>query len=185
LGVTFLTIGVAPTDTTSLVPPQPTQTDREGSATTDSKLATAVDYSIGLNQSSYDDELKKRKARAARFGAPTEDLDAEAEKAAERAKRFSTDNAANGGVGKLDEALPMERERRGKRGRDGETALDDPGLKQGRGGKRRFQGRGGRNDKQGGKPTGVQKAANKTAGTFSSEKDRLAAEARKKKFATA
>ena len=144
-----------------------------------------MDYSIGLNQSSYDDELKKRKARAERFGAPTENLDAEAEKASERAKRFGTDSTTNEGVGKLDEALPTERERRGKRGREGENAADDPGLKQGRGGKRPFQGRAGRNDKRGGRPTGVQKAGNKTLGTFSGEKDRLAAEARKKKFATA
>jgi SAP domain-containing ribonucleoprotein len=140
---------------------------------------------MGLNQSSYDDELKKRKARAERFGAPAEDVDAEAEKAAERAKRFGTDSAANGGVEKLDKALPMERERRSKRGREGESALDDPGLKQGRGGKRRFQGRGGRNESRGEKPTGVQKVVSKAKGTFSSEKDRLAAEARKKKFATA
>ena len=180
-----LTFAVDPIDTSSLAPPQAAQTDREGSATTDAKLATAVDYSIGLNQSSYDDELKKRKARAERFGAPDENLDAEAEKVAERAKRFGTDNAANGRVGRLVEALAVERERRGKRGREGENALDDPGLKQGRGGKRRYPGRDGRNDKRGGKPTGVQKAVNKTTGTFSSEKDRLAAEARKKKFATA
>ncbi len=140
---------------------------------------------MGLNQSSFDDELKKRKARAERFGAPVEQVDAEAEKAAERAKRFGTDSTANGGVGKLDEALPVERERRGKRGRDIESSLDDPGLKQGRGGKRRFEGRGGRNDRRGEKPTGVQKSVSKASSTFSSEKDRLAAEARKKKFATA
>jgi SAP domain-containing ribonucleoprotein len=129
--------------------------------------------------------LKKRRARAERFGAPLEENDAEAKKAAERAKRFGTGGATNGGVGKLDEALPMERERRAKRGRDGDSALDDPGLKQGRGGKRRFDGRGGRNDRRGEKPTGVQKAASKATGVFSGEKDRLAAEARKKKFATA
>jgi SAP domain-containing ribonucleoprotein len=168
----------------SLAPPPTAQADREGSTTTDSKLATAVDYSMGLNQSSYDDELKKRKARAERFGAPAEEVDAEAQKAAERAKRFGTDGAENGGVEKLDKALPMERERKGKRGREGESSLDDPGLKHGRGGKRRFQGKGGRNDRPGEKPTGVQKAAGKATGVFSSEKDRLAAEARKKKFAT-
>ncbi|ERF69011.1 hypothetical protein EPUS_06698 [Endocarpon pusillum Z07020] len=173
------------TNTSSLAPPPATQAEREGSATTDAKLATAVDYSMGLNQSSFDDELKKRKARAERFGAPVKEVDAEAEKAAERAKRFGTDSAADGGVGKLDEALPEERERRGKRGRDGESSLDDPGLKQGRGGKRRFQGRGGRNDRRGEKPVGVQKSVSKASSTFSSEKDRLAAEARKKKFATA
>lgn len=140
---------------------------------------------MGLDQSSLGDELKKRKARAERFGAPAEEVNSEVEKAAERAKRFGTGSTTNGGVGKLDEALPMERERRAKRARDGESAADDPGLKQGRGGKRRFPGRGGRNDKRGEKPTGVQKAVSKAGGVFSSDKDRLAAEARKKKFATA
>ena len=143
-----------------------------------------MNYSLGLDQSSYDDELKKRKARADRFGPAADDARAEAEKAAERAKRFGTGNAENGGVAKLDEALPMERERKGKRRRGGESALDDPGLKQGRGGKRSFRGSG-RNDRRGEKPTGVQKAVSKAPGAFSSEKDRLAAEARKKKFATA
>lgn len=171
-------------DTTTLDPPPTDQTDREGSANTDAKLATAVDYSIGLDQSSFEDEMKKRKARAERFGVPAEEPDAEARKADERAKRFGTGTAANGGVGKLDEALPVERERRGKREREGENGIEDPGLRQGRGGKRRFQGRRERNDKRGGKPTGVQKSASKPAPAFSSERDRAAAEARKKKFAT-
>jgi SAP domain-containing ribonucleoprotein len=140
---------------------------------------------MGLAQSSVDDELKKRKARAERFGAPAQENDAEAEKAAERAKRFGTGTEGIEGVAKLDQALPTERVRRGKRGRDTEGALDDAGLKQGRGGKRPFQGRNGRNDRRGEKPSGVQKAVSKTAGAFSSEKDRHAAEARKKKFATA
>lgn len=180
-----LTIGVYSLDASTLVPPQPTQTEREGSTTTDSKLATAADYSLGLTQSSYDDELKKRKARAERFGAPAEDNNAEAQKAADRAKRFGTDGHENGGVEKLDQALPMERERRPKRGREGESVLDDPGLKQGRGGKCRFEGKGRRNDRRGEKPTGVQKAVSKVTGAFSGEKDRMAAEARRKKFAIA
>lgn len=173
------------TETASLAPPQTTEIEREGSTATDAKLAAAVDYSIGLNQSSYDDEVKKRKARAERFGARGEEVDVEAQKAAERAKRFGTGAAANGGVAKLDEALPTEREKGGKRGRDGESARDDPGLKQGRRTKRRFRGKSGRDDQQVQKPTGVQKSVSKATSAFSSEKDRLAAEARKKKFATA
>lgn len=173
------------TDTSSLAPPQTTQNEREGSTTTDSKLATAVDYSMGLTPSSYDDELKKRKARAERFGAPIQEVDEDVQKAVDRAKRFGTDGHENGGVEKLDQALPMERERTAKRGRDGESALDDPGLKYGRGGKRRLEGKGGKNDRRGERPTGVQKAVSKAAATFSSEKDRKAADARKKKFATA
>ena len=180
----LITIWLDFSDTASLDPPQASQTDREGSTTTDAKLATAVDYSIGLDQSSYEEEMKKRKARAERFGVPAEEPHAETRKAAERAKRFGTGNAADGGIGKLDEALLLERERRGKREREGENGLDDPGLKHGRGGKRRFHGRRDRNEKRERKPTGVQKAVSKPVAAFSSEKDRLAAEARKKKFAT-
>jgi len=171
---------------TSLAPPQPTQTSREGSATTDTKLASAVDRSIGLSASSVDEELRKRKARAERFGtgattteAATSGTDAEALKALERAKRFGAGQTADGtGVGKLDEALPMERERKGKRGLE-ETAYDDPGLKPARGGKRSFHGRGGRdNGRRGEKPDGVKKQS-----ATVSERDRAAAEARKKRFA--
>lgn len=183
-GVCRLTTWFDCADTAPLEPPQTTHTEREGSTATDAKLADAVNYSIGLNQSSYEDEARKRKARAERFGAPAEEVDVEAQKAADRAKRFGTGGAANGGVGKLDEALPTERGR-GKRGRDGESAADDPGLKQGRGKKKIFRRGGGRNDIQGERPAGVQKAVRKAKGVFSSEKDRLAAEARKKKFATA
>jgi SAP domain-containing ribonucleoprotein len=134
-----------------------------------------------------DEELKKRKARAERFGTGTTttgstqaDGNAEALKASERAKRFGSGQTASGtGVGKLDEALPMEREKRGKRALE-ESAYDDPGLKHSRGGKRRFQGRGGRdNNRRGERPEGVKKQS-----TSVSEKDRAAAEARKKRFAT-
>jgi SAP domain-containing ribonucleoprotein len=172
-------------ETTSLAPPQPAPTSPEGSATTDTKLASAVDRSIGLTASSVDEELKKRKARAERFGTgatTTESTaagaDDEALKALERAKRFGTGQNEDGtGVGKLNEALPMEREKRGKRGLE-ESAYDDPGLKQGRGGKRRFQGRGGRdNNRRGEKPDGVKKQS-----VTLSERDRAAAEARKKRF---
>ena len=173
-------------ETASLAPPQPAPSSREGSATTDTKLASAVDRSIGLTASSVDEELKKRKARAERFGTGAITTDstqaggnAEALKAIERAKRFGSGQTADGtGVGKLDEALPMEREKRGKRGLE-ESAYDDPGLRHGRGGKRRFQGRGGRdNNRRGERPEGVKKRAANV-----SEKDRAAAEARKKRFA--
>lgn len=147
-----------------------------------------MDRSIGLSASSVDEELKKRKARAERFGtatAATESTaagaDAEALKALERSRRFGTGHVTDGtGVSKLDEALPMEREKRGKRGLE-ESAYDDPGLKQGgRGGKRRFPGRGGRdNDRRGERPDSVQKQV-----MSMSEKDKAATEARKKRFAT-
>ena len=66
------------------------------SATTDAKLANDAQYSLGLNQSSVDDELERRKKRAARFNieAPTGETngnaESEASKALERAKRFGT-----------------------------------------------------------------------------------------------
>lgn len=142
--------------------------------------------------------MAKRKARAERFGtsAPAANGEEEAsttevetQKALERAKRFGTGQTA---VGKLDEALPEERERGSrKRGRTEETsAMDDPALRRGFGGRAgrgrggRFRGHGGRDNSRrraGEKPSGV----SKQSGVFSTEADRLAAEARKKKFATA
>lgn len=165
------------------------------SANTDTALAASASYALNLPSSEVDTEMAKRKARAERFGtgnaaangADTNDADMEAEKALERAKRFGTGQTA---MGKLDEALPTERERGlRKRGRtDEDSTLDDAGLRRGFGGHGRgrggrFRGRGGRDNsrrRQGDRPTGVVK----TSGAFSSDADRLAAEARKKKFAT-
>lgn len=142
--------------------------------------AAATDYSIGITASSYDDEIKKRQARLERFGGSATEMDAEAAKAAERAERFGTQPTS---IGKLDEPLPLRTERRGKRGRDGDLALDDHSLRPRRAAKRQFRGRDGRDHRRGERPSGVQKSTSKPAGVFSTEKDRLAAEARKKKFA--
>jgi len=153
---------------------------------------------LNLPQSEVDSEMAKRKARAERFGtsAPAANgesgesaTDTDALKALERAKRFGAGQTA---MGKLDEALPADRERGSrKRGRVEESsAMDDPGLRRGFGGRSdrggrgdRLRGRGGRDNSRrrtGDKPTGVSKAS-----AFTSEADRMAAEARKKKFATA
>jgi len=132
-----------------------------------------VDYSIGLPSTELEAELKKRKARAEKFGIvkDTETALADAEKAVQRAKRFGTGDDASGvGVKGLDEALPSERPR--KRGRDDEDNR--------RGNKRRnFGGRGrntrstrGRDGGRGRKPV-------------FNEKDALANEARKNRFAAA
>ena len=140
--------------------------------------------------------MAKRKARAARFGtAPTngetdpdgtEEKDDAAEKALERAQRFGTGQTA---MGKLDQALPMERERGKKRNRLEEGAeLEDPGLirkSRGRGGFRGgFRGRrkvGGPHGGAGGaRPAGVQKPS-----AYTSDKDKAAADARKARFANA
>lgn len=194
-----------PSDTSTAVPTAPApsapptathQTDSTAPAdapTPDTALAAAT-YKLDLPTSSVDEELKKRQARAARFGiasdepsaAGTETKDTEAQRALERAKRFGTGQTA---MGKLDEALPMQREK-GDRKRDAEgSAMDDPALKGGRGGGKRIRGGrdarpsgGGRqNSNRGERPTGV--AKNQPA--YVSDRDRAAAEARKKKFATA
>ncbi|OAP65211.1 hypothetical protein AYL99_01183 [Fonsecaea erecta] len=167
------------------------------SANTDTALANSASYALNLPQSDVDSEMAKRKARAERFGtsaAPangetgTGTTDDDAQKALERARRFGTGQTA---VGKLDEALPEERERGPrKRGRTEESgAMDDTGLRRtfgGRGGRGhggRFRGRGGRDNSRrrtGEKPSGV----SKPGGAFSTDADRAAAEARRKKFAT-
>ena len=90
-------------------------------------------------------------------------------------------------MGKLDEALPMTREKKGERKR----GADDSGLKGrggGGGGKRSRGGGGGGGERgrrgnsaaprSGEKPVGVVKVQP----AFVSERDRAAAEARKKKF---
>lgn len=161
--------------------------------------------------------MAKRKARAARFGtgvatettttdgenatSTTETNNAgagqdEATKALERAKRFGVTSTT--AMGKLDEALPTERERgsrkRGRPTNDGDAAgggdvsMDDPGLlrkgggfRGGRGGRR--GGRQGSRGPRGERPEGVQKSTGAVA--YTSDRDRLAAEARKKRFAAA
>ncbi|KAI1607877.1 hypothetical protein EDD37DRAFT_660621 [Exophiala viscosa] len=172
-------------------------TGTAAAADTEPAPAASESFALHLPTSEVDAELAKRKARAERFGvangdvgaAGTEDPDTEAARGLERAKRFGTGQTA---MGKLDEALPSEIGRGGrKRGRTEETsAMDDPALRRnlsgrGRGGGRggRFRGRG-RDDSRkrtGERPTGVSKSSN----IFSSEADRQAAEARKKKFASA
>ena len=148
---------------------------------------------MNLPSSEVDAELAKRKARAERFGAVNGDSenkegDDEAQKALLRAKRFGTGAQS---LGKLDEALPLERERGSrKRGRTEGGDGEDAGLRKnfrhqgGGGGRGRFRGGGGRNGRdnsqrrQGERPTGVVKSPP----AYTSEADRAAAEARKKKF---
>ncbi|KAE8375380.1 hypothetical protein BDV26DRAFT_18069 [Aspergillus bertholletiae] len=149
----------------------------------------APDYSMGLSVTDMEEELKKRKARAEKFGITEDSKTAieEAERKLERAKRFGAAPEAptTAGVSKLDQALPSEKTR--KRGH-GEN---DQGK---RGGKRRdFGGRNrnqnqnqGRRRGQGNRTQGQNQRNNeKPAGSGLSEKDKLALEARKKRFGTA
>lgn len=181
--------------------PQPAQDAREPSAapSTDTKLAAAVSYSMNLPSSEVDEELRKRKARAERFGMSqdtaitavaqtangevkqTTVADADALKALERAKRFGA-STEDTGIAKLDQALSQEAGKKRGRGAGDADSFDDPGLRM-RGGKRRFRGTGRRGAgparrEIGARPTGV----TKQSAAFSTEQDRHAAEARKKRW---
>ncbi|KAL9611466.1 MAG: hypothetical protein Q9167_003903 [Letrouitia subvulpina] len=154
---------------------------------TDTKATEAekplVDFSAHLPSTLIEDELEKRKKRAARWGTllPSAESDTakaaseDAIKALERAKKFGTVDASKGPVKGLDEALP---ERSRKRGRGG-----DDGYERERGGKSRKVNHGGRK-------AGSEAKAEKVNGggggadAAQAEKDRLAAEARKKRWGT-
>ncbi|PLB37799.1 SAP domain-containing protein [Aspergillus candidus] len=170
----------------------------QSTATAQAEEKPATNYAKGLPVTELEEELKKRKARAEKFGI-TEDSQAaiaEAEQRLERAKRFGAEAEvpANAGVSKLDEALPTEQPRKRGRGQNdqggrGGKRRDVGGRGQGQGqGQSQGQGRGGRG--RGGRPQGrnQQSGARPNNGGGQapmSEKDRLAMEARKKRFAAA
>lgn len=136
-----------------------------------------ANFAKGLPASEMEEELKKRKARAEKFGIVEDSQPglSEAEKQLQRAKRFGA-SAEGDSVGfrRLDEALPEGPLR--KRGRN-------DNHQGGRGGKRRNFG-GGRNGNNRNRRRGNDN--NKNSGQSSlSEKDLSAMEARKKRFATA
>lgn len=162
--------------------------DQTGAAT-EAKVETteeAKSYALHLAASDIDREMEKRKARAERFNTgaqsnadatttETATPDTDALKNLERAKRFGAGQTA---IGMLDDALPNERGRGKKRGAGAEaSALDDPGLKKNFSKAGRF---GNRKRGNGSKPTGVVKS---TSSAYNSDKDRQAADARKKRFA--
>ena len=120
----------------------------------------AQDFTSGVQATTLDTELEKRQKRAARFGITETSQDAL--KAIERAKKFGTGSEGDKNAVKgLDEALP---ERRPKRGR----AVESDG---GRDGKRsRVRG---------------ERDGRATGGAALNEKDKAAAEARKRRFAAA
>ena len=138
---------------------------------TEAEKAPPTDFTSGIATSTIDEELEKRKKRAARFG--LQESTDDAAKSLERAKRFGTGSEGDKTAVKgLDEALP-ERAKRGrgmKRGRDEEKDGGGEG-----GGKRRATP----------KPTQEAKVEVSDEVKQRREKDKVAAEARKKRFAEA
>lgn len=135
-----------------------------------------IDYTAGLDSTDLDNELAKRKARAAKFG--IEESNEDTLKALERAKKFGTGSEGDKvAVRGLDQALP---ERGVKRGRGGD------GREEGRQGKRSRVRGGGRKEGRNGRERsatpkgGVKKAPNIAKGY--GEADRAAAEKRKARF---
>ncbi|KAL9102298.1 MAG: hypothetical protein Q9163_002543 [Psora crenata] len=149
------------TDDLKVHPPAPSaesKTEDTTAASTEEPAKPPPDFASGLQQTSVEDELAKRKKRAARFG--IQETDEEALKALERAKKFGTDAQAVTG---LDQALP---ERSRKRGRGEEEGRRRDGKRS----RVRESGEGKRE---------------KAPAAGLSDKDRLAAEARRKRFAVA
>ncbi|PYH49187.1 SAP domain-containing protein [Aspergillus saccharolyticus JOP 1030-1] len=165
-------------------------TDAAATATTteEAEQKPAPSFAAGLPVTEMEEELKKRKARAEKFGITEESKAAieAAEKQLERAKRFGTAAIAapttEVGVKRLDEALPEEKPRKRGRG-DNEQGGSQGGKRRDFGGrnKSRRQGRGNRNQGQGQTQRQQQNGSgNKSSGW--SEKDAQAMEARKKRF---
>ena len=161
-------IDPAKTDDLSVQPPA------EGTeATAEEKKEPAPSYAQGLAATSIDEEIERRKKRAAKFGTKIEDD--EGLKKLERMKKFGEKGQIQG----LDEALP---EREKKRGREDK---DDAGAN-----KRRDGGRAGRGGRQVGRRDNKNERRSRSPGQERaphkagySDADKKAAEARKARFA--
>ena len=146
---------------------------------------TPTDYTAGLSSTSAETELEKRRKRAERFGLKESDEDAT--KALERAKRFGTGSADDKITVKgLDEALPerVAGRKRGQGDGDGERAQKRRSGERNRsGGNEQKRSRAGERNSSRVKRNGG--GGEKRAAIGLSEKDRLAADARKKRFSAA
>ena len=147
------------------------------------KKEPAPDYTKGLAATNLEEEIERRKKRAEKFGMKIEDD--EGLKKLERARKFGESGPPKG----LDEALP---ERSRKRGREaGEEAGDNKRRGGGRSGGRGGRGGGGRDrrDNRDNRNRGdrsdrePRKEQAYGGGSWMSEKDKAAADARKAKWA--
>jgi SAP domain-containing ribonucleoprotein len=148
------------------------------------KKEPAPDYSQGLAATNLEEEIERRKKRAAKFGMKIEDD--EGLKMLERAKKFGESGPPRG----LDEALPERSRKRGREG--GDDAGDNTrrgggrsGGRGGRGGRDRRDNRDSPYNREGRESRGPRKEQDRSNGNGSwmSEKDKAAAEARKAKWA--
>jgi len=178
-------IDPAQTDDLTMDPPA------EG-AQPEEKKEPAPDYTVGLAATNLDEEIEKRKKRAAKFGMKIEDD--EGLKKLERAKKFGETGPPKG----LDEALPERNRKRGREGGDeaGDNKRRGGGRQGGGGGRGGRDGRDGRDrrddrdnrnrgDRSDREPRRNQGRSDGGGSWAISEKDRAAAEARKAKFGAA
>lgn len=142
-------------------------------------------YAKGLPITEMEEELKKRKARAEKFGVTEESQAAitNAEKQLDRAKRFGTGVAPEVGVKKLDEALPQEKSR--KRGQNDNDAGGRGGKRRHFGGRNRSRQQGGNRNRRDGGNNGNSSGRSNGQQTVVTEQERAAMEARAKRFAAA
>jgi len=179
-------IDPAQTDDLTIDPPAEGATEASTEPKPEEKKEPTPDYTRGLAATNLDEEIEKRKKRALKFGTKFEDD--EGLKKLERAKKFGEVGPPKG----LDEALPERREKRQR-----EAGGDEAGSNKRREGRRDGGRDGGRTGPRGGRRdnrprsrdnrprenTRENRTGGGPGGSWMSEKDRAAAEARKAKFA--
>ncbi|KAK1717308.1 hypothetical protein BDP67DRAFT_509115 [Colletotrichum lupini] len=177
----------APATEAATAPAAETTAEEEKKTEETAEAADAApkeDFALNLEATDAAAEAKKRADRAKRFGI---DEDEEAKKKADRAKKFGVEV---GSVAGLDSALPERRPKRGRPERSDEQAGRD--AKRQSTDDRGPRGRGGRNNRDGGRPGGRRQGGGGREGGGERDTRRSAAidpaekarqEARAKRFA--